>query len=314
MNDILQSENFIFSCQYLARQAFSNLLRIFRTLSDTETEELLLDSFSNFVANNIPPTWWSERQEVKVVQWARSCKDQAIYAEVKAAFSKEVAIELVEKVLKFLTRGQIKTSGVTMANFEFNSHIKVINGSVFKSFLKIDGGVTDEDWEDEEKVEALRMGLKKVLQKPLAENFDPTEGNVGTVDWSFNVTYQPETFKTEIFELSKDHVCLYILVSPGEGNFARVKQALTMAVAACQEENTWWDAESNKSSTVVGCRTHLPGFAFRLREGFMLVDRVQVMPSSIAALSTINPLESFTPKVTREKYIIRFKVKPPLRR
>ena len=134
----------------------------------------------------------------------------------------------------------------------------------------------------------------------MAENFDPTEGNVGTVDWSFNVTYQPETFKTEIFELSKDHVCLYILVSPGEGNLARVKQALQMAVSACQEENTWWDAESNKSSTVVGCRTHLPGFAFRLREGFMLVDRVQAMPSSIAALSTINPLERFTPKV---KYI-----------
>lgn len=236
---------------------------------------------------------------MKVVQWARSCKDQAIYAEVKAAFSKEVAIELVEKVLKFLTRGQIKTNGVTMANFEFNSHIKVINGSVFKSFLKIDG-VKDEDWEDEEKVEALRMGLKEVLQTPLAENFDPTEERVGTVDWSFNVTYKPETFKTEIFELSKDHVCLYILVSPGEGNFARVKQALKMAATACQEENIWWDAVSNKSSTVVGCRTQIPGFAFRLREGFMLVDRVQVMPSSIAALSTINPLESFTPKVTRE--------------
>ena len=258
-----------------------------------------MDSFSNFVANNIPPTWWAERQEVKVVEWARSCKDQAIYAEVKAAFSKEVAIELVEKVLKFLTRGQIKTNGVTMANFEFNSHIKVINGSVFKSFLKIDG-VKDEDWEDEEKVEALRMGLKEVLQTPLAENFDPTEERVGTVDWSFNVTYKPETFKTEIFELGKDHVCLYILVSPGEGNFARVKQALKMAMTACQEENIWWDADSNKSSTVVGCRTQIPGFAFRLREGFMLVDRVQVMPSSIAALSTINPLESFTPKVTRE--------------
>ena len=233
---------------------------------------------------------------MKVVQWARSCKDQAIYAEVKAAFSKEVAIELVEKVLKFLTRGEIKTTGVTMANFQFNSHIKVINGSVFKSFLKIDG-VKDEDWEDEEKVEALRIGLKEVLQNPLAENFDPMEEKVGTVDWSFNITYKPETFKTEVFKLSKDHVCLYILVSPGEGNLARVKKALTMAMAACQEENTWWDADSNKSSTVVGCRTHLPGFAFRLRDKFLLLDRVQVMPSSIAALSTINPLESFTPKV-----------------
>ena len=271
-------------------------------MSDTETEDLLLESFSNFVANNIPPTWWAERKEVKVVQWARSCKDQAIYAEVKAAFSKEVAIELVEKVLKFLTRGEIKTTGVTMANFQFNSHIKVINGSVFKSFLKIDG-VKDEDWDDEEKVEALRIGLKEVLQNPLAENFDPTEEKVGTVDWSFNITYKPETFKTEVFKLSKDHVCLYILVSPGEGNLARVKKALTMAMAACQEENTWWDADSNKSSTVVGCRTHLPGFAFRLRDKFLLLDRVQVMPSSIAALSTINPLESFTPKVIGEKVL-----------
>merc|ERR1719239_1655918 len=74
-----------------------------------------------------------------------------------------------------------------------------------------------------------------------------------------------------------------------------------MAMTTCQEENIWWDADSNKSSTVVGCRTQIPGFAFRLREGFMLVDRVQVMPSTIAALSTINPIESFTPKVTQPR-------------
>ena len=80
-----------------------------------------MESFSNFVANNIPPTWWAERLEVKVVEWARSCKDQAIYVEVKAAFSKEVAIELVEKVLRFLTKSEVKTTGVTMANFEFKN-------------------------------------------------------------------------------------------------------------------------------------------------------------------------------------------------
>ena len=239
-------------------------------MSDTETEELLLESFSNFVANNIPPTWWAERLEVKVVEWARSCKDQAIYVEVKAAFSKEVAIELVEKVLRFLTKAEVKTTGVTMANFEFNSHIKVLNGSVFKSFLKMDG-VGEDDWKDEEKVEALRKGLREVLQKTLSENFDPTEEKVGTVDWSFNITYQPETFKIEILELDKDHVCVYILVSPGEGNLARVKQALKAAVTACLEENVWWDATSNMSSTVVGCKTHLPGFAFRLRDNFLLL-------------------------------------------
>ena len=284
-------------------------------MSDTETEELLLESFSNFVANNIPPTWWAERLEVKVVEWARSCKDQAIYVEVKAAFSKEVAIELVEKVLRFLTKSEVKTTGVTMANFEFNSHIKVLNGSVFKSFLKIDG-VGEDDWKDEEKVEALRKGLREVLQKTLSENFDPKEEKVGTVDWSFNITYQPETFKIEILELDKDHVCVYILVSPGEGNLARVKQALKAAVTACLEENVWWDATSNLSSTVVGCRTHLPGFAFRLRENFLLLDQVQVMPSTIAALSTINPIESFTPKVRRKMcvrviYILTSKVTQP---
>ena len=62
----------------------------------------------------------------------------------------------------------------------------------------------------------------------------------------------------------------------------------------------WWDATSNMSSTVVGCKTHLPGFAFRLRENFLLLDQVQVMPSTIAALSTINPIERFTPKVRRK--------------
>jgi hypothetical protein len=186
-----------------------------------------------------------------------------------------------------------------MGNFEFNSHIKVINGSVFKTFLMLEG-IAEDAWEDEETVSAIRAGLDTVLHVTLAEQFDPAEETVGTVDWSYNQTYRPETFKTEVLRVSREHVCLYILVSPGAGNLARVRASIRQAVAACGEEQQWWNAATNMTEAVMGCRTHIAGFVFRLRADFLLA-AVQAMPSAIASLGDLNPLESFTPQVTQPR-------------
>ena len=229
------------------------------------------------MANNIPPLWWAQRRLVRVVAWARSCKDQAIHVEVMVMFTKEVAIQLVQRVLTFLAKGSVTTMAVTMANFHFNSHIKVINGSVVKTFLKV-GGLTEEEWEEEEVMGSVRVGLEGVLQEAFQARFAASEEELGTVDWSFNLTYRPETFKSEVLEVVRSHACLYTLVSPGPGTLGRVTGGLAAAVGRCREQQAWWDPDTNSSKEVTGCRTSLPGLVFTLVESFVMTEMVQVRP------------------------------------
>ena len=205
-----------------------------RNLSNHDTVQLIEWSFTSLLTNNIPPAWSLSLSRVTVHSWARDCEDQAIYAEVVAVFGEKIKIALIEKILKLITEEPVNMGGVVLVNFVASSHIKVVPGSVYKAFLKIDN-LDKEDFENTTTTQLIQNTIKDLLNDFLSFEFDAETPGVGSVDWSYNITYKPETFKVTVMPITSDRVSVYVLVAPDTANKEKIQTSLDNLIKHCTE-------------------------------------------------------------------------------
>ena len=208
-----------------------------RHLSDHETVQLVKWSFKSLLTNNIPPAWSKSLRRVTVHSWARDCEDQAIYAEVVAVFEEKIKVALIEKILKMITAEPINMGGVILANFIISSQIKVVPGSVYKAFITITN-IPKDEFENSTTTQLIDQSITDLLGDFLSFEFDAGTHSVGSVDWSYNITYKAETFKARVMSVTADFVELYVLVAPHKDNQEKIQKSIQELIEYCKKEYT----------------------------------------------------------------------------
>ena len=158
-------------------------------------------------------------------------------AEVNAFFGEKIKVALIEKIFRMMTKEPISMGGVIMANFIVSSHIKVLPGSVYKSFLKVNN-IPEGDFENSTVIKLLEEGITNVLNELMTVEFNVDAGQVGSVDWSYNITYKAKTFKVKVLRISADYLEVYVLVAPSKDKEERIKKIFDELINFCTKSIT----------------------------------------------------------------------------
>ena len=136
-----------------------------------------------------------------------------------------------------ITVEPVNMGGVILANFIVSSHIKVVPGSVYKAFLTIDN-IPVGDFANTTITDLIQESIFDLLTDFLSFEFDDGHHDGKSVDWSYNITYKSETFKTRVLSVTARYVEVYVLVAPHKENSKKIQNSLDQLVNFCLKEYT----------------------------------------------------------------------------